>query len=188
MKVKAEPIVCQACGLQVLGRGGDMEGWKAVQVDPTVPDLSWYCMKAVCQHAYSTSLAEAQVIWGEKLSISPPEPPQAFPPPPGPPEPEGQQEAAEGHGELDQSELDQSSDQAASDQAPREPPPELLAYETTDPHEAGFKDEPYPYERFQAEPETGPEPKPRTERYVPRPSTQSNARFIHHDGTGEPDE
>jgi hypothetical protein len=165
-----------------------MEGWKAVQMDPTKADLSWYCMKPICQQAYSASFAEAQVIWARNLPQPPQEPPQAFPPPLTPSEPEAAEEPIEGQEELDQFEHDQSSDQAASDQAPREPPPELLAFETTDPAEAGFKDEPFPYSRFQVEPETDPEPKPRAERYVPRPSTQSNARFIHHDGTGEPDE
>lgn len=189
-KVKAEPIVCRSCGLQVLGRGGDLEGWKAVQMDPGVPDLSWYCMKAVCQQAYRGVFAEAQMIWAERMSIPLPEPPEPVAPPPAPPEPGGPQEAVEGHGELDQSELDQSSDQAASDQAPREPPPELMAFETSDLGEAGFKDEPFPYSRFESEAEEPKEPvqKPAQERYVPTGSPQAQPRFIRHEGTGEPDE
>ena len=67
----------------------------------------------------------------------------------------------------------------------------LLAFETSDQDEAGFKDEVYPYSRFaeaQPEEEAPPDPPPAQGRYVPKPSAQSQAKFIRHEGTGKPDE
>lgn len=197
-RAEAHPIVCHACSLQVLGRGGDLEGWKAVQMDPSQAELRWFCMKPICQHAYALALQEAQVTWAAAM-----------------PQPQ-----------LDQSELDQSSDQAASDQAllhqqirehlrrqdemalsmdeedvppePKEPPPMLLAYETSNVEEAGYKDEEFPYYRFgkqkpgeTEEPQepTAPKPEPpKHERYVPTGSPRAEPKFVRHRGTGEKDE
>ena len=63
-KVVVEPIRCQSCGLEVLGRGGDLEGWKAVQPSPDTPCFYWYCMKPICQQTYAMEVAKAQVAWG----------------------------------------------------------------------------------------------------------------------------
>ena len=75
---------------------------------------------------------------------------------------------------------------------PSEPPApsELVAYETADPEDAGWKDEvapegEVPYVRFDDEPKKPPEPKTPQGRYVPRPSAESQAKFIRREGTGE---
>lgn len=149
--------------MAVMLKGGEHDGWRAVQMDPDVPNLRWFCMKPVCQHAYSAALAEAQETWVAKYPPPEPEPmpePEPVIEPTPLPEPEP---------------------------PPREPPPELLAFETSDVEEAGFKDEPFPYSRFDvSEPEEPQEPPAAEGRYVPKPSAQSGAKFIRHRGTGEP--
>lgn len=187
-KIKADPIECCACHLQVLGRGGDLEGWVAVQKDPDVAELSWFCMKPACQHAYFGLLADAQQIWLDRMpqdSVEEPELPQS---PLVPSESEAQQEAVE-ELELDQSKHDQSGDQAPADQARIGPPSELVAYETSDQEEMGFKDEVIADDKipfsFEEKPENPSDPPPAQERYVPRPSvTKSEEKFVRHDGTG----
>lgn len=166
-KGRVDVIECHACHLQVLGRGGDLENWKAVQLDPQVPELRWFCMKPVCQQVYTSSLQEAQLIWagGE---LEEPEPPKARPKPKPLPPPE----------------------------PPKPPPPgELVAYETADPQEMGWRDEVVAgdkaqYMRFEDEPgpcapSDSPEALPVEHRYIPKPSAVSTAKFVRHEGTGE---
>lgn len=167
-KIKADPVECCACHLQVLGRGGDLEGWVAVQKDPDIAVLSWFCMKPICQNAYHAALQEAQVIWagGELEAPEPQEPEQKSEPPSQKPKPSPTPDSLE---KL-----------VAHD---------LVAYETSDQEEMGFKDEVVDENKlpfsFEEKPEEPPEPPPAQERYVPRPSaTKSEAKFVRHDGTG----
>lgn len=173
-RAEAPPIVCHACRLQVLGRGGDLEGWKAVQMDPAQAELRWFCMKPICQHAYALALQEAQVVWAGGI--------------PEPEQPMIEEDQVQLHQQV-QEHLQRQEEGAQSE--PREPPPMLSAYETSNVEEAGFKDEPFPYYRFegQEEPQELPEEPlpdpPRRERYVPQGSPPAESKFIRHKGTGK---
>lgn len=165
MKTKSEPvpIECRACGLQVMARGGDLEGWRAVQLSPDVAELVWFCMKPPCQAGYRAALSEAQLTWagGE---LEEPEPPPKPKPRPRPAEPE----------------------------PPRPPEPgELMAYETTDRAQMGYRDElppqdAIPYSRFDEPSEGPPAPKASAStRYVPKPSAPADDKFVRHRGKGQ---
>jgi len=165
-KIYMEPIKCHTCGLQVIGRGGDSAGWRAVQVDPDVAELRWFCMKEICQQFYRASFQEAQILWA-KGEVEIPEPQE--------PEPE--------HSPLPPSLSSKKHEVPVSSQ-----PSELVAYETADQGEAGWKDEvveegKVPYMRLDDEAPSKPlAPKGR---YVPKPSAESKAKFVRRKGTGE---
>jgi len=157
-----------------------------VQMDPEQAELRWFCMKPICQYAYATALQEAQVTWAAAL-----------------PEPEQPSMAEEAQARLTeqvrehlrrQEEMALSMEEEDVPPEPREPPPMLLAYETSNAEEAGFKDEEFPYYRFAEKPEEQPEepkpepPKQESERYVPTGSQRVEPRFVRHKGTGEKDE
>jgi len=63
---------------------------------------------------------------------------------------------------------------------------ELVAYETSDAEEMGFKDEVIDEDKLpiSLEPEEPQEPPPAEGRYVPRSSTKSEAKFIRREGVG----
>jgi hypothetical protein len=148
-------------------------------MDPAQADLHWFCMKPICQHAYAVALQEAQVIWAGGL-------PEA--------DPVVEEEQVQLHRQV-REHLQHQEEMALSveeDEAPR--PGELRAYETTDMKEAGFRDEPFPYCRFE-EPEAPQEPQelpleplpepPKRERYVPTGSVPAESKFIRRKGTGK---
>jgi len=54
---------CVSCGFEVLAKA-DSKEWKAVQVDPDVASLSWFCMvKEPCVDAFKAAVDEASVKW-----------------------------------------------------------------------------------------------------------------------------
>lgn len=173
IKTKSEPapIECRACGLQVMARGGDLEGWKAVQLSPEVAELAWFCMKPPCQQGYRAALSKAQVTWagGELEEPELPAKPRARPRP-----------------------ADVESPEPVTPEPPRYPEPgELMAYETTDSAQMGYRDEPapedaIPFSRFDEPPDGPPAPdaQPST-RYVPKSSEPKDEKFVRRRGKGK---
>jgi len=56
-------LTCASCHLQTMAKGGDMTGWRAIQLDPEDNCLLWYCGKEACQGAYGGAHAEALRRW-----------------------------------------------------------------------------------------------------------------------------
>jgi hypothetical protein len=137
-----ETIKCHACGLAVMLKGGEQDGWKAVQMDPAQAELRWYCMKPICQYAYATAVQEAQMTWAAAMPVSMPVTDESE---------VKLYRQVQGHLQR-QEEVAPSMDEEDVPPEPREPPPMLLAYETSNVEEAGFKDEEFPYDRFSGKP------------------------------------
>jgi hypothetical protein len=55
---------CGSCGLNVLLRGGDHQGWKGLQKSPNVAEMDWFCPKELCREAFNAALVEAKRAWG----------------------------------------------------------------------------------------------------------------------------
>jgi len=166
-RVEVQPVRCVSCGLQVIGRGGDLEGWRAVQKLPDVPELTWYCLKDPCQAAYRVALGQAQAAWGG-VEPEPPEQEHAEGPqtPPEPPEP---------------------SDEPGPEPRPSIYRGELQAYETSDVEQAGYQEaaapgDGVPFSRFET-PASDPEPQPAS-RYVPQQG-EASSKFVRRSGQGK---
>ena len=69
-----ERVRCVSCGMVTHVRGGDTEGWKAVQLGEPEDGMDWYCSKTACQHTFDGVVA-AKVRELRTAQGLPPDPP-----------------------------------------------------------------------------------------------------------------
>lgn len=69
-----EQVVCRSCGMVTHARGGDTEGWKAVQLGSAEDGMSWYCSKDVCQENFH-AVVDAKIREMRTAQGLPPDPP-----------------------------------------------------------------------------------------------------------------
>lgn len=61
-QVADEVMTCAGCQLTVLARG-DWKGWKGIQLDPSVAELTWFCNRKPCQEARDEAMKKAMEAW-----------------------------------------------------------------------------------------------------------------------------
>ena len=61
-QVPDELMTCRGCRLTVLARG-DWKGWKGIQLDPAVAELTWFCNKKACVEARDEAMEKAMRTW-----------------------------------------------------------------------------------------------------------------------------
>lgn len=55
---------CVACGMRVMFRGGEHNGWKGIQMHPDVLTYDYYCIKPACVEKRDEAIERAKVNWG----------------------------------------------------------------------------------------------------------------------------
>lgn len=56
-------IKCVSCGCSVMFQCRD-KGWQAIQMDPKVVEMNWYCPKEICKKNQCVAMAQAAKNWG----------------------------------------------------------------------------------------------------------------------------
>lgn len=58
-------ICCHSCGIRILLKGGDQDGWKGVHRHPDdAESFVWFCPKDICRAAFRDTVEESKKNWG----------------------------------------------------------------------------------------------------------------------------
>ncbi len=59
-----EVLTCVSCGMSVMSRGSDREGWKGLQMNPESVLVDYYCNKNICIERRDAAIEVAKANWG----------------------------------------------------------------------------------------------------------------------------